>query len=115
MDCISVGCTGGLRDGQRVLQQWDNVPCSDQCGEGVKVRPTSCVIREAESKSTLCRAKGTPCGLFNHIKNDNCVVQLFEGHVHGYGALSMDANYSAYHASRKFTTNEKGDLNNPTS
>ena len=111
-ECVSTGCDGTKIDGVARLQTWDNIPCSDQCGEGQKIRTTSCVIREYEA-GTLCRAKGNLCGLFENPTNDNCRVQLFMHHPHGYGHSGTDLEYSDGDATRIFSSQEEGNLNDP--
>jgi len=108
--CTSEGCTGGLIDGTELLQQWDNIPCSEQCGDGEKIRPTSCINRGPSEPTTLCRAKGTACQLFNPSTNPHCRVTLYEHHPHAYGHGSEDSYVDGI-ASRVFGANEAGNLN----
>jgi len=94
--CVNApGCTDGKVDGVNVLQKWENIPCSNNCGDGTKVRSTDCVIRSDELSSTLCRAQGTECPIFTHSSNPACMVTFYDAYVDGYGEEMNDRNYEA--------------------
>jgi hypothetical protein len=110
-ECTSTGCTGGLVDGRTVGQCWDEIPCSNQCGDGQKERPTRCMVDACEANSVLGRIHGSDCEVFRHPKNQNCRVQFFTHHgPHHYGESGVDLDYVEGDASRIFTTGEQGNL-----
>ena len=53
--CVDApGCTDGKIEGVHELQSWDNIPCSENCGEGTKTRTTGCTIRSDETVPCRC-------------------------------------------------------------
>merc|ERR1711871_1667553 len=76
-------------------EEWENeVPCSEQCGDGTRSREVNCLIDDCERNSPQCVIKGMPCPPFVITRSMDCVVKLYEEYAHGFGPSGDDKKYA---------------------
>jgi hypothetical protein len=76
-------------------EEWENeVPCSEQCGDGTRSREVNCLITDCERNSPQCVIQGMPCPPFVITRSNDCVVKLYQDYAHGFGPTGDDKKYA---------------------